>query len=1034
MVKKIAGNVLVQLFSILWAVYLFLDYINHSQYLIKAFQYIEYTDLIVTIFLLTAVFVYLFSKAKKWSLEPEIKNFRGIYHYLFVLLLMFLTVLFYVNKTAITSGALASAFTFIFKAIFFHLELGIILFAALSIGSYLLERLQIMPEKNTSVLISIGLGFFIIGTGLFLLGAINLLYPLAVFPFLILLMIPYRKKSLSLLKELFITKTATFKVHILAILAYVFIILLLAINLVAVIRTFPIGYDGLNLYMNAAQLISGYHGLVDGGDAYNWSLLMSLGHILYDNTVVAILISIIPGILSIFAIYRICLRLNVNRNWSLFAATLFYSLPDTIWLSRNEEKTDLALLFISLCAILLLVEKTSAPNTKKPPIRLLKLFQFSPDAIVWAVCGCLIGFGFGIKYLAMLNIFALLVWLFYTNVGKLGAIAIFFLNFAVIYGLDLTRFAAFKSDLLFLRFIIPMSLGLIVLVFALVKNRPGMILAFKKSFIFLFVIGLTFLPWAIKHIAENKTISVDNILTGKSPLPSLYPETLTSKNLSKVDSEKSTIKPATVPSRLNYASLGFSNLLTKSSDLLTELTSEKNSPKKIQSTGEEQAQNYTNQEKEEEIRRHLGYESGIIRFISLPYDLVMKINVNVAASDTGILLLILLPILMFVSSFRQLAWNVLKMILLLLFLIVAIHSVQVMHGPFDFTTAMNSIYTNSFSEVPGFKSIFLPVYAFMRESIVSAESALMPAYDYLTTQSLGMCFILISLFGLPLYFLYRAGLSGMSPLSKSFVLFIYCVLQYWIVLSSGIIWYGIVGFSLVPVLISVMATNENPNSYNNKFTKSYIAACLSIWFILILPLQFTPLEFIYTKDVSKMRFKEFIDPHFMKYAVGAKNEREVFGDFFNPQQKNIINTLNRDKKARILNVATFLNYFIANNDSRVYKDNQLGIFQGIYNNAGNDKNKFATELKKTKIRYVLVSLQTADIDITPDKSLTKKFNDLMQTLVNNPEIQLLYTDRLMERWDGDLTVGFNGQKVKAKYDVLGSRVIKGGTNALFEIL
>jgi len=1031
MFKKIAGNSIVQLFSILWALYLFLDYINHSQFLIRAFQYFEYTGLIVTMLILGSGFLFLFTKGNRWSIEPEIKNFRGIYHYLFVLLTMVLIVFFYLNIVNVKLRAGSGAFTFLFRTLGFHLELGLILFSSMCIGSYILDLLKLHTEKVSSALIGIALGLFILTLCMFILGSLGLLNAYTVFPLLILFVIPYRKKALPLLRDLLIKKSEKFKIHILAILSYIFLLILVSINLISVTRSFPIGYDGLNLYMNIAKLIAGYEGLVSGGDAYNWSLLMSLGFILYDNTVVAILISIVPGILSIIAIYKICTHLNLNRNWSLFSCVVYYSFPVTVWMSRNDEKTDLALLFITLCALLLLLVKSSTESTKKNTGSDLNLLKLTSDSTIWLICGILVGFSFGIKYLAMLNVFALLVLLFYSKAGKFAASAIFFLNFAVIYALDLTRFAAFKSDSLFLRFSVPFLIGLIFLVVAFIKNRTELFTAFKRAFIFLFAAGITFVPWAIKHVVENKKLSADSILTGKSALPALYSETNKAAKGGETEKTEKLLPLSGGQQSTIYAGFLSSNLWENTSTLLAQANDE--NIKKGQSL-QNVSETYTNKEKEEEIRRHLGYETGIIRFISLPYDLAMKINVSVVASDPGILMLILLPFLMLVASFRQLAWNILKILFMIIVLILSMHSVEVLKMPFDYYEAFHSIQAKSFTELTSFKNVFGPLYVILKEVLVFWENALQPLFKHLTSQSLGMVFMLLSLVAFPLYFLYKSSLRGLNNISKYLIVVVYCVIQYWLVLSSGILWYGIVGFSLLPVIISVMATNENPDSYNHQYTKAYTISCTALWLILILPVQFLPLDFRTTKNESLVKVKEFTDLNFMKYAIGEKNEREVFGSFFNPQQKNIINTLNNDKKARILNVSTFLSYFITNNDIRIYKDNQLGIFNGIYNNAGNDKKLFASELKKTNIKYILVSLRAADIDITPDQSLKKKFNELMMALVNNPEIQLLYTDRLMERFDGDLNVSHKGQRVKAKYDVLGSSIINPGTDALFMIL
>jgi hypothetical protein len=115
-------------------------------------------------------------------------------------------------------------------------------------------------------------------------------------------------------------------------------------------------------------------------------------------------------------------------------------------------------------------------------------------------------------------------------------------------------------------------------------------------------------------------------------------------------------------------------------------------------------------------------------------------------------------------------------------------------------------------------------------------------------------------------------------------------------------------------------------------------------------------------------------------------------------------------------------------------DNHLGVFKGMYDLANNDKTLLPLEFKKNNIRYILVGLNAPAIDMTPDKSLTKKFNQLMMALVNNPQVRLLHTNRLVERPDGDMDFNVNGTIVKAKYDMVGKSVIDQGTDALFEIL
>lgn len=1031
MVKKLLGTWFVQLFCITWAAFLFIDYLNYSGYLIEGFKYLKYSDLIFTVAVLCVATAYLFSNRKKIGLQLEIQNFRGIYHYLFVLLLMVVIMFFYLNKMDISQSPASSSFAFLFRTLAFHLGLGFILFTSLSVGMFVLEQLPYSFEKSSSALISLSLGFFLITMLLFLLGALGLLHQFILVPLFILLLIPGWKKSLVVLKEILFKKSVPFKIHFLTIFAYGFMIFLVAITLISNTRTFPIGFDGLSLYMNVPKLIAGYHGLTQGGDAYNWSLFMSTGFILFNTPTIAILLSITPGILCLIAIFRICKDLDLNVNWSIFSCALFYSLPNTIWLSRFEEKNDLALLFITLCSILLFSGKTNTKNQKSSLSRLGNFLKKHSDFILWAFCGCLIGFTFGIKYVSMINIFAFLVVLFFTNSGKYGAIAVFFFNLAIIFGLDLTRFAAFERDLMFYRFIVPFALGIVALIFAFKNNRQGLFVASKKAVVYLIAIGFTFLPWAIKNSVENKSISIENMLTGKSPLPDLYPRVAKNTGDNSTPEKNKNTYPELL--KVNYSSFGFSDLLEKFSPPIVVLNNSASLNETV-SPQTTSANSSTNNEKNEEIRRYLGYESGIIRFLSLPYDIVMKTNVNMVTSETGILFLILIPIFIFVFSFRQLPWNIIKMILLLFVLVVSLISVQLLKGPINYESALESLKGKGFTDPSFFKDLLLPVYVFLKQLLVRFEIILMPVYSYLTIQSLGLCFILVSLFSIPIYFIFKNSFSSLGVVSKSTIAFVYCIVQYWLILSSGIVYYGLVGFSLIPVIIALLANNAEKKESSGRFIKNYIMACTAIWFIIILPFQLIPQKFLFVKELNKINFNEFIDVQSVKYAIGEYDEREALKQFFPPALQNIIKTLNRDKNAKVINVSTPLNYYLINNDSRVYKDNQLGLFKGIYTNVNNDRTLLAKEFKRINVKYVLVNFKTPELDQTPDKSLTKKFDELMIAIVNNPEFRLLYTNRLVERPDGDLDIKNQGQIIKAKYEIVGKSVIDPGTDALFEIL
>ncbi len=1035
-IKKFISTWFIQIFCVLWAIFLTLDYLNNSAYFTRAIAYFEYTDLIITLLLFTTVFAYLFAVVKKPAFKIEVKNFRGIYHYLFLLFCMMLIMLFYLSKTDISPHAASGAISFLIKTIVLHGGLVIILLAALSTGTFILNKFSVKLEAHSFQMVSIAVGFMVITLGLFLLGIGGLLLQWVVIPFILLLVLPGIKIMIPQLKELLFAKRKSFEIHVAAIATYAFVIFMVAINLCFLTRPFPIGFDSLNLYMNSARLISGYHSLIDGGDAYNWSIMMSLGLVMYKSTAVSLLISVVPGILSILAIYRICIHLKISNNWSLLACALYYSAPIIIWQSHNDSKTDLAVLFITLCGVLLFIREENKVLSQSKIKVVEKKSIIDPELVVWILCGSLMGFAFGIKYISMLSIFAFLVVLFYSHLGKAGAIGMFFLNFAIIFGLDLTRFAEFENTDPMLRFVIPLVLSIIAFGFALRGKAAELLPVVKKAALFGAAIGIVFLPWVIKHASENQSFSINSILTGKSALPALFQEQVTSSG---VNSTSPLFHEENDQSSANINMAGMANgaLLMDADNSIRQLAQagQKWSTKRDVSPSTVNGTAPSNSTKEEEIRRYLGYEKGINRFITYPYNNVMKKNVALWASDAGLFILLLLPLLMFAFSAKQLPWNSLKMLLLLLFLVLSVFSSQMVKGTFDYANVVDKLQKTSFSEAPLLHSLFLSLYLIFYQLFLSIGNALMPLYNALTIQSIGICFVVMTLFSGVVYFLFRERLKGIDSVSKLLVIIAYSILQYWFVLSSGIIWYGLAGFALLPILIVMLVKSPATEMVSgNKFLQKYILVCAGIWFCMVMPFQLIPNRGWSEAEYQKVNFKELFVPAFAKFAIGEYDEHSAFKNYFPQSSQNIINTLNRDKQAKILNIATFLTYQINNNDQRVYQDNQIGIFDQIYKDQFGDKLLIADEMRSLKIKYVLVDLRADKLDMTPEKTLKLKFSNLMQSMTNNQKIRLLYTDQLVQRPDGDMNIVKDGRNVIAKYDLLGERVLEFGTIALFEIL
>lgn len=195
-----------------------------------------------------------------------------------------------------------------------------------------------------------------------------------------------------------------------------------------------------------------------------------------------------------------------------------------------------------------------------------------------------------------------------------------------------------------------------------------------------------------------------------------------------------------------------------------------------------------------------------------------------------------------------------------------------------------------------------------------------------------------------------------------------------------------------------------------------------------------PVHFSMDTKNDRSDFRYFLDPPFANYALGGASERDVFKQFFQPAEQNIIHILNNDRKARVMNVSTFLTYHILDNDRRVITDNQLGIFDKIYGIAKGDPKEIVNELKRKEVKYILVSLYTPTLDMTPEKSLVKKYRNMMTSLVNNPGARIVATNRIVERPDGNMPYNAGGSQVRAMFHLAGMRVLEQGSVALFEIL
>ena len=124
-------------------------------------------------------------------------------------------------------------------------------------------------------------------------------------------------------------------------------------------------------------------------------------------------------------------------------------------------------------------------------------------------------------------------------------------------------------------------------------------------------------------------------------------------------------------------------------------------------------------------------------------------------------------------------------------------------------------------------------------------------------------------------------------------------------------------------------------------------------------------------------------------------DAEAFLQSWIPTYVTIRDTVNAaikaDPKTNIYRVGTFTKYFISDSFARVLDDNQLDVFANAY--ADHDDERMIKRLKNGHFRYMIIDTNTATIDSTPEKTLTKKYDALIDFVYRNPtKLKILEND------------------------------------------
>jgi hypothetical protein len=828
------------------------------------------------------------------------------------------------------------------------LSMGLLLLSSWAAGHRIMSGLKPLQETAMLQWIKVGLGLLLLSLVLFLLAVLHFFQPYVLALVVLLPLVLGGFSFWRLCKHFLWDAKAVEGWSKTSLGVYFGVQVLVLANLLAVSSPVPLGFDSLTLYMNLPKGIAEQGTLAQGYHPHYWSLIMSLGFALWDSTMLVLHLGMLPGVLALFLLYGLA-RLYLGPNASLMAAGLYYTLPMVLWQSSFEIKTDLGMLFFALCAAVL-VFSAYAQGGKRA--------FFAEQWKIWMLAGLFCGLALGIKLTSFLLIATLGVSLVYWHMGFALAMAAMSWITAGIFAVNLSDFANLDLSAWERYMLMGSLLALGGVLLFLHRKRLGASLQTVLLHGSLLAGGilLMMLPWMLKNASEGR-----NWITGQQ---SLKEEIRMGMRPSLMSDQEATLKEVLVPSG-----------------------------------------------KKEEINRYLGYEGGLMRFISLPYDLTFQKNVALFATEVGLFFLALLPLLLLGPSSG--VFNLLRFLLLLVVLSMSWLSVHDMAGQMSLGERMDLLEGTSL----WYKTLLSP--------ILLVGSLCLPLYRLLTLGTDGVALMQWMGVGiLVVWSLSRYISQRMGP-KKDLFLFVAVYFFLWVILSSGIPWYGMVGFAILPILL---VESEGVGVWRHG-----VRAVVFLWLLLIVPFKLSPLAIKKSENIASLDFRQWVPDVNLLYSSGTLSHAQSMEKVHNLPTRQMIQLLNAQPEAVVLNMGTMLRYYLQNNESRLFDDNQLDLFYSLWVNSGRSKVATANRLQQLGVEYILLDLDVHTLDVTLDGSLRAKVEEFVEFIYRNERVDLLFTDRLVEHPSGDQKIESEGRTLSVKYGLFGLSIVEKGKYALLKI-
>lgn len=421
--------------------------------------------------------------------------------------------------------------------------------------------------------------------------------------------------------------------------------------------------------------------------------------------------------------------------------------------------------------------------------------------------------------------------------------------------------------------------------------------------------------------------------------------------------------------------------------------------------------------KKEEIQRYIGYEDLLFRYLSLPYDSSVNVNLTANFVDIGFLYLMFLP-LIFVILIRHRSKTlaiIISVLCISMLLIATSHSY--IYNPLtgQGVKTDNGVILQEFNE--DFST--MPVATIVSKMYTVTNKLFTPFRligEKVTGQTDHFTYpFLLLLFVLTGYFMYTflKDRKSNALITVGFLFFNYSF--FWLVLSSGIIWYGFLmlslGFTLIILMLRKLKERE---PFHYKWINFSFITMSIVWIIMSFVLRIGNIN---GGTQGPLRGVGPFHPILYDYSSGAKTEKDVLDRLY-PGFYDTIEKINKDPEAKIYQVGTSFKYFLENNHQRVQADNQLGLYNALTEKYP-DKNELVDVFKASGFKYLIIDFNTVTIDKTGNRSLSKKYASFMNFIKDNPRTRLINTNRIIELNDP------NTGQTNRYYAIFGKQIFAG---------